>query len=342
MSHNIIMAGDINLFGVTDPELPFVHVKEKLHSVDVVFANLECCFYEGDFISLNNYDVFYVPVNAANALTNSGIQVVGIANNANYGTPAILSSIQQLDTLNIMHTGAGNNIEEAARPVVLERSGTRFGFIQRTSVYWPNSHEATENYPGVATIAAHTAYRPRLDRSKTLNRPGVAPEVLTWTDPSALARFQGDIKSLRNQTDILVTSHHWGLSHEILEYQTQIAHAAIDSGADIVFGHGPHFPLGIEVYNGKPVFYGLGSFCFIPKRTKHKDPDSVGLMLNVTEEGKKIVRVAFSFVRLNSDNQTFIRSPDKEPEALNRIKQLSKRFGTVFTVEGDEVVVNID
>jgi len=45
--------------------------------------------------------------------------------------------------------------------------------------------------------------------------------------------------------------------------QTEIANAAIDAGADLVIGHGPAVTcLTIEVYKGKPIFYGLGSFSF--------------------------------------------------------------------------------
>jgi len=40
------------------------------------------------------------------------------------------------------------------------------------------------------------------------------------------------------------------------------AHEAIDAGADIFIGHGSHFPLGIEIYKGKPIFYSLGNFIF--------------------------------------------------------------------------------
>jgi poly-gamma-glutamate synthesis protein (capsule biosynthesis protein) len=39
-------------------------------------------------------------------------------------------------------------------------------------------------------------------------------------------------------------------------------HAAIDAGADIVLAHGPHTLRGIEIYRGKPIFYGLGSLFF--------------------------------------------------------------------------------
>ena len=68
--------------------------------------------------------------------------------------------------------------------------------------------------------------------------------------------------SLRSQADIVIASHHWGLDHEVLDYQVQIAHTAIDAGANLVMGHGPHMPLGIEMCQGKPIFYEIGSFSF--------------------------------------------------------------------------------
>jgi hypothetical protein len=146
--------------------------------------------------------------------------------------------------------------------VIVERDGVHFGFLQRTSVYWSHGHEATASYPGVATIKAHTAYRPQIEQLRTLTRPGMPPEVLTWTDPAALGQFRDDILALRREADVVIASHHWGLDHEVLDYQVEIAHTAIDAGADLVMGHGPHLPLAIEIYKGKPIFYGVGSFSF--------------------------------------------------------------------------------
>jgi poly-gamma-glutamate synthesis protein (capsule biosynthesis protein) len=44
MRHHLILTGDINLLGVTDPTIPFARVRERLRTADVVFSNLECCF----------------------------------------------------------------------------------------------------------------------------------------------------------------------------------------------------------------------------------------------------------------------------------------------------------
>ena len=56
------------------------------------------------------------------------------------------------------------------------------------------------------------------------------------------------------QADIVVASCHWGLHKEVLAYMREIGHAAIDAGADLVIGHGPHYSLPVEMYRGKAIF----------------------------------------------------------------------------------------
>lgn len=49
---------------------------------------------------------------------------------------------------------------------------------------------------------------------------------------------------------------------ETADFVTKFAHQAIDAGADIFVGHGSHFPMGVEIYKGKPIFYSVGNFVF--------------------------------------------------------------------------------
>jgi poly-gamma-glutamate synthesis protein (capsule biosynthesis protein) len=49
---------------------------------------------------------------------------------------------------------------------------------------------------------------------------------------------------------------------ETADFVTKFAHQAIDAGADVLVGHGSHFPLGIEIYKGSPIFYSVGNFVF--------------------------------------------------------------------------------
>lgn len=74
-----------------------------------------------------------------------------------------------------------------------------------------------------------------------------------------------NIKAVEEQgAQIVVVSFHWGLEKENYptENQVNLAHSAIDNGADLVLGHHPHVLEGIEVYNGKNIVYSLGNFCF--------------------------------------------------------------------------------
>ncbi|HEX9454617.1 MAG TPA: CapA family protein [Candidatus Binatia bacterium] len=49
---------------------------------------------------------------------------------------------------------------------------------------------------------------------------------------------------------------------ETTDFVTKFAHQAIDAGADIFVSHGPHFPLGIEIYKCRPIFYSVGNLIF--------------------------------------------------------------------------------
>ena len=73
------------------------------------------------------------------------------------------------------------------------------------------------------------------------------------------------VRSLKQQgAEVVVVYAHWGdeASYYQNGNQTAVAHAAIDAGADIVAGHGPHRLEPCEEYNGGVIFYSLGNFVF--------------------------------------------------------------------------------
>ncbi|MCW5605989.1 MAG: CapA family protein, partial [Burkholderiales bacterium] len=194
MQHKLLLTGDVNLMNVTDPAVPFARVGSELRGADIVFSNLECCLYDPPEGRAVENEGFYASPAAGEALRIAGIHAVGIANNVNYGEAAIRASIARLDELGIPHTGAGAGRDAAHAPVILERDGVRYGFLQRTSVYWPTNHEAGERSTGVAVIRGHTAYQLPLHKTRPeippANRPGVPPVIVTWTDPAYLQRFR--------------------------------------------------------------------------------------------------------------------------------------------------------
>src|SRR5271168_3038639 len=184
----VILTGDVNLMNVTDPRIPFSLVENEFRTADIVFSNLECCLYRPPGRhSVENEGFYADPSIAGEALKSAGIHAVGVANNVNYGEAAITGSIVGLEEIGIAHTGAGANRAAARAPAIIERDAVRFGFLQRSSVYWPTNHEAGENAPGIAVIRGHTAYQvPTHGSRPPANRPGVPPLIVTWADKQYL------------------------------------------------------------------------------------------------------------------------------------------------------------
>ena len=211
---------------------------------------------------------------------------------------------------------------EARAPVVLERGGTTYGFLQYTSVFWPIGHEADDETTGVAAMKAHTAYQPNV---RIPEMPGGPPTVVTWPDADYLKAFEDDIGALRSRVDVLVVSCHWGISgsDDTADYQVDLAHAAIDAGADLVMGHGPHVIQGAEVYKGRAAFYSLGNFHF---GSEAVEQDWVGLMVRAQVDGGRIVKVACQPVRPNGERQTVIRAIEDEGEVMCTFQEHSRRF----------------
>jgi Bacterial capsule synthesis protein PGA_cap len=74
------------------------------------------------------------------------------------------------------------------------------------------------------------------------------------------------IRTAKQLSDFVIVTIHahepgnW--SEQPADFLPRLAHAAIDAGADEFVGHGPHQVRGIEIYNGRPIFYSLGNFIF--------------------------------------------------------------------------------
>ena len=343
MKRVLMLTGDVNLMNVTDPQVPFGRIKDTLGRADVLFGNLECCFYEPAAGHSVEREGFYAPLASAQALVAGGYRALGTANNVTYGEEAIRSSLRRLDDLGVAHTGAGVNRQSACAPAIVTHEGLRFGFLQRTSVYWPTGHEATGDSPGVAVLAGHTAYEPVLHVRRPgippANRPGVPPAIHTWADGKSLAAFTADLRALRAEADVVVASHHWGLFEEVLDYQVEIAHAAIDAGADVVVGHGPHYACAVEMYRGKPIFYGLGSFSFHTGHDGRAHGDWVGLLARLTFDDAALVEAAFSLVRHNERNETYVCDPALDKEAVEQVTRRCAKLGTTLAVSGSELLV---
>jgi poly-gamma-glutamate synthesis protein (capsule biosynthesis protein) len=158
-------------------------------------------------------------------------------------------------------------------------------------------------------------------------------------DPDYLREFTEDIAALRAKVDILVASCHWGLHKEVLAYMREIGRAAIDAGADLVVGHGPHYSLPIEVYRGKSIFYGLGSFSFHTGHGGRRHGDWIGMMVRASITEDAISGVGFQFVRHNEDNETVLCRLAGERAEFDDILRRSEPYGTVIAEHGDDAAI---
>lgn len=164
-------------------------------------------------------------------LQQAGMTIVNAANNhiADFGLSGVYDTMRHLDSVGIGYVGIGKNLEEARRPVILERKGWRIGFL---------------GYHGNGRFSA------------TTTRAGVAPRVERY--------IVDDIQKLKPQVDFLVVHFHWGT--ELAEHpdpeQIRLAHRVVEAGADLIIGHHPHVLQGIERYHGATIAYSLGNFVF--------------------------------------------------------------------------------
>jgi Bacterial capsule synthesis protein PGA_cap len=90
LATRLILTGDVNLMGVSDPATPFRKTYDLFRAADVAFSNLECCLHRPlSNHSLANEGFFADPAVGGEALRRAGIHAVGIANNVNYGAANI-------------------------------------------------------------------------------------------------------------------------------------------------------------------------------------------------------------------------------------------------------------
>ena len=157
--------------------------------------------------------------------------------------------------------------------------------------------------------------------------------------------IQKNVKKLRDAgAEIVICAFHWGTegSYRPTSNQKDLAHAAIDAGADVVYGHHPHVLQPIEEYKGRYIFYSLGNFSFGGNHFP-RDLDSALVQLEVIreEDGSvslgQLKRIPLSITSMKVQNN-FQPTPYQEgTEEYDRT--LSKLDGS-FT--GPNLNVNYD
>ena len=232
------------MLGTSFPEVKYLpeNVEELLQplqpvlqNADVTFGNLEGCFSDtASPVKIvrdsSKAYLFRMPCHYAVELQKAGFDLMSIANNhsQDFGNEGVETTKFLMDSLGIAIAGTENY-----PTATIVRDSVRYGFC----AFSPNKG------------------------------------TLYINDYETLEKV---VKNLKKQSDIVIVSFHGGAegkdyqhtpdSTEIFlgenrGYVRKFARKAIDAGADIVLGHGPHVPRTIDLYKNRFIIYSLGNFC---------------------------------------------------------------------------------
>jgi poly-gamma-glutamate capsule biosynthesis protein CapA/YwtB (metallophosphatase superfamily) len=146
-----------------------------------------------------------------------------------------------------------------------------------------------------------------------------ATETAPGTAPLLADVMKEDIERLRSEVDLVVVSPHWGKEYVATPepWQVDFAHAAVDAGADIFVGGHAHWPKGIEVYRGKPIFYGVGNFLL---DQSWSEETSTGIFAEITLYGDQAMQFRpVPFIMLDYAQPNFLEPKGGGDRALRKI-----------------------
>lgn len=354
-----------------DPFSMFRHVAGVLRAGDIGFCQLEANLsVRGLPLPQARLPMRTHPDNAI-VLKDAGFQIVSFAGNhcLDWGQDALFDTINVVEKQGMNIIGVGADIEKARRPALFSKNGTRIAFLAYNSIL-PMGYWAEADRPGCAPMRALTVYEP-IEH----DQPGTPARIHTFAHKVDLQAMVDDIQKARARADIIILSMHWGVHFVpalLAEYQREIAHAAIDNGADLVLGHHPHILKGIEVYKGKVVMYSLGNFAIehpgsfmenLYKSERYKEIAALNpkwdcndeyplppetrksLLAKVLISGKQIRRISFLPIYLNTKSEPeIVKSDDQRFESvIEYIEQISRdqNLETTLLRDEDEIVIKV-
>lgn len=242
VSITVVAVGDI-MPGTDFPEdrLPprdgaglFEAMTPVLSAADIAFGNLEGTLMDGGEPAKACRDparcyLFRSPVRYAGLLRAAGFDVISLANNhaRDFGEAGRDASMQALAEVGIRHSGRDGDVAS------WEVKGRRVALIAFAP--FRNSHDMLDIPAAQQRIAELAASHDIVLVSMHAGAEGLDAMRLPFASEFYYGEDRGNVVAF--------------------------ARAAIDAGADLILGHGPHVPRAVELYRGRLVAYSLGNFC---------------------------------------------------------------------------------
>jgi len=352
-----------------------VPVIQGLLKGDVVFTNLESAVAEkGETVQEGRG--FLTPPEALDALNTFGFNLLALSGNHAFDlkVTGIQNTIREANSRKIVHAGTGNNVAEAVAPGYLHTPKGTIALIASASGLITPGGNATADRPGVNELRVEAGDK---ENEATGDLPGAPGNTPNQEDSQ---RILQSIRDARQHADLVIVYQHnhvfgnhsfstiftEGMQERLApnDWLKKWTHAEVDAGADIIVMHGAPLLHGVEIYNGRPIFYDLGNFIFNvpPVLTAIAEPMSwESVVAYVQFQGKNLQSISFRPITLNNvgEGQPDIHNAYTNNEFLDtrglpapvtgaragyilqRLTDASKPFGTTVEVKGDTAEIKL-
>ncbi|MCD7725782.1 MAG: CapA family protein [Clostridiales bacterium] len=264
---------------------------QEMKSADIMMINNEFPYSDRGTPVEGKQFTFRADPASVSYLDDLGVDLVALANNHayDYGEEAFADTLATLEEAGITYVGAGNNLEEARRPVYYIIDNMKIAFIAATQIEKsdnPDTRGATESSAGVFRC---------------------------WNGDNLIET----VKEAKENSDFVIVYLHWGTENEteIDWAQEKQAPEVAEAGADLIIGDHPHCLQKIDVVEGVPVIYSLGNFWF---NSRTVDTGMVKVTLN--RDGLQ----SFRFIPcLQSGCKTTLLQGEEKERLLGYMRELS-------------------
>ena len=232
-------------------------------------------------------------VRAVEAIKHVGFDCVTLANNhiRDYGDNGVKHTIEACENYEIDHVGGGANEIDAQKVLYKDIAGKKIAIINVCENEWS---VATEDKAGSAAISPIENYH--------------------------------TICAAKSNSDYVIVITHGGI--ELYNLPTprmqELYRFYVEAGADAVVNHHQHCYLGYETYMGKPIFYGIGNFCFDVAPQHNSQLWQEGYMVNLNFTGDEITFELYPYVQCKDDNPSiqFLNGIDSIQENIDRLNAI--------------------
>jgi len=368
--------GDIAITAVGDmifnqqisnlPEPDHRQLFRIMQEADIAYGNLEFSLNSHPELQRPFYN-FRADPEFAWEVAAIGINLVSLANNhaLDFGPDGLRDCLRALDHAQITHAGAGLTLAAAHEPGTMgvQSQKTSFGLLSYMR-YWTSKYRCADpGGPCLATINPAAILIARDGKVEPVEGP-VEADIDAMEDDVVLGKRHNDILmvALHNHD----VSHHraYGLQNHTPANDEIMFHRAIDAGADMVLGSGPHVLRGIEIYKGKPIFYSLSNFIYqyrtpdrIPVDLIHqrdgeiarptnvsvwdrRDPVEIfeGVVVRMTVNKEKLKRIELIPFTIDDEGPLYgvprLASAARCKRIIEELQTLSKPYGTTIVDKG--------